>query len=136
MENGVFTKSFSSETDSIPEIDRFIEDTVRTFKVDEDKITSISLAAAEASSNAIIHGNKLDPHKKVTIIIKNRSNLLEIIIRDEGKGFDPKEVPDPTKPENLLKDNGRGLHIMKTYLDDLKYNFTEKGTETILIIKL
>jgi serine/threonine-protein kinase RsbW len=55
---------------------------------------------------------------------------------DEGTGFDPSQIPDPTQPENILKDSGRGMYLMKVYMDDLKYNVTPKGTETILIMNI
>ncbi|KAB2846473.1 MAG: ATP-binding protein [Melioribacteraceae bacterium] len=61
---------------------------------------------------------------------------MEIIFKDEGKGFNINTVPDPTKPENILKESGRGIHIMKNFLDDLKYNFTPTGTEAILVVRL
>mgnify|MGYP002077894138 FL=1 len=61
---------------------------------------------------------------------------LTVKIKDEGKGFDPTTVPDPTDPENLLKDSGRGLYLMRVYMDSLTYNQTAEGTETILTIKL
>ena len=53
-----------------------------------------------------------------------------------SKGFDPSKVPDPTSPENLLKDSGRGLYLMKIYSDELKFNVTPAGTETLLILNL
>ena len=63
------------------------------------------------------------------------SKLL-IKIKDEGKGFDPTTLPDPTQPENLLKDSGRGVFLMKVYMDDVKYNVTPTGLETILVLKI
>jgi serine/threonine-protein kinase RsbW len=59
---------------------------------------------------------------------------VEVTIKDEGIGFDPKKVPDPTNPENLLKDSGRGIYLMRVYMNDVKYNITPDGTETILIL--
>jgi len=56
--------------------------------------------------------------------------------KDEGKGFTPGEVPDPTIPENILKGSGRGLHIMKTVAEEVSYNFDGKGTELVLSFKL
>ena len=61
---------------------------------------------------------------------------LLIRIKDEGKGFDPTTLPDPTQPENLLKDSGRGVFLMKVYMDDVKYNVTPTGLETILVLKI
>ena len=61
---------------------------------------------------------------------------MKIVFKDEGTGFIPDKVPDPTEPENILKESGRGIHIMKNFLDELKYNFTPTGTEAILVVKL
>ena len=61
---------------------------------------------------------------------------MKIIFKDEGEGFEPKSVPDPTTPENILKESGRGIHIMKSYLSSLSYNFTPDGTEAILEMSL
>ncbi|MGD1006761.1 MAG: ATP-binding protein, partial [Ignavibacteriaceae bacterium] len=59
-----------------------------------------------------------------------------ICIKDEGAGFDPQNIPDPTEPENLLKDSGRGLYLMKIYMDEVKFNVTPEGMETILVLNL
>ena len=73
--------------------------------------------------------------RKVEISYHFEKKSLSFFIKDEGKGFDPAKVPDPTQPENLLKDSGRGLYLMRIYMDDLKYNMTPTGTETILTLK-
>jgi serine/threonine-protein kinase RsbW len=61
---------------------------------------------------------------------------MTITIKDEGRGFKLEAVPDPTRPENILKESGRGIHIMRSFLKDLRYNFTPTGTETILTLAL
>ncbi len=117
-----------------------VEEFVNYFSVDlklaEDKIPGLLLSITEATTNAIIHANKSNKDKKVKISVNKVDGKLFIKIKDEGKGFDPEKVPDPTEPENLLKDSGRGLYLMKIYMDDLKYNITPEGTETILILNI
>ena len=105
-------------------------------KLDESKIPGILLAVTEAVTNAIIHANKCINDKMVHINVYVKEEKLYISVKDEGTGFDPAKVPDPTEPENLLKDSGRGLYLMRIYMDDLKYNVTPTGTETILILNL
>ena len=61
---------------------------------------------------------------------------MEVSLKDQGNGFEVSEVPDPTKPENILKDSGRGIHIIRNFVDDLKYNFSPEGTEAILFLSL
>ena len=64
------------------------------------------------------------------------NSKLIIKIKDEGEGFDPSSIPDPTEPENLLKDSGRGIYLMRVYMDDLQYNRTPSGMEFVLTVKL
>ncbi len=136
MSDKIYIKEIESNPDLLPELDDFILNIAKEAGLDSDQTNSLSLSFSEAVSNSILHGNKCDPNKKVKIKVELNSSNLIITIKDEGKGFDIESVPDPTKPENILKDSGRGIHIMKSYLSDLRYNFTSDGTETILAIKL
>jgi len=132
--------NYSLEIESNPNNLITVEEFVNYFsvdlKIDESKIPGLLLAVTEAVTNAIIHANKCDLGKTVTINVTVEDNKLIIKIKDEGTGFDPAKVPDPTAPENLLKDSGRGLYLMRVYMDDLKYNVTPTGTETILTLNL
>lgn len=132
----IFEKEIPSDPELMPEVEQFILDVAKKVNLNEDKYNSIALAVAEAISNSIKHGNKNDKTKKVNIKIKTEDDKLIVILKDQGKGFDPADIPDPTQPENILKDSGRGLFIMRSLLDDLRYNFTPDGTEIILEIKL
>ena len=136
MTQQIFVKELPSDPELLPQAEEFIIDIAQKVKLNEDKFNSLALSFSEAASNSIVHGNKLNKNKLITITVKVENGIMEIIIKDQGKGFDPLTVPDPTKPENILKDNGRGIHIMRSFLDDLKYNFTPTGTETILILSL
>jgi serine/threonine-protein kinase RsbW len=117
-----------------------VEEFVNYFSVelglDEEKINGLLLAITEATTNAIIHGNKNNQLKMVRIYVFVEDSTLTIKIKYEGKGFDPSIVPDPTDPENLLKDSGRGLYLMRVYMDGLTYNQTSEGTEAILTVKI
>lgn len=132
--------NFYLEIESDPNNLIVVEEFVNYFSIElnlaEDKIPGLLLSVTEATTNAIIHANKCDKDKKVKIYVNKEDGKLIIKIKDEGKGFDPEDVPDPTEPENLLKDSGRGLYLMRIYMDDLKYNLTPDGTETILILNL
>ncbi len=116
-----------------------VEEFVNYFSVelglDQEKINGLLLAVTEATTNAIIHGNKNNKLKMVRISVFVEDDDIRIVIKDEGKGFDPSIIPDPTDPENLLKDSGRGLYLMRIYMDGLSYNQTPEGTETILQLK-
>lgn len=83
---------------------------------------AIKLALEEALANAIKHGNAGDPDKHVTLEFCIEEDQVRISISDEGGGFDPEQVPDPTLDENLTKPYGRGVMLMRTYMDEVSYN--------------
>jgi len=132
----VFTRTIISDPDLLPEIEDFIQALLKEQNMDDEQINAVVLSVAEAASNAILHGNKNDKNKKVFILMEVDDEKVIIRIKDEGKGFDPSKVPDPTIPENILKDSGRGIHIMNNFLDKLTYKFTDSGTEAILELNL
>ena len=136
MSERIFEKVVQSDPGVLPELEEFIIGIAKKSNLNKNKINNLVLSFSEAVSNSIVHGNKLDSSKKVFIKVNVDNEKMTIIIKDEGRGFDLKSVPDPTKPENMLKDSGRGIHIMKSFVDNLHYNFTSKGTEAILEINL
>ncbi len=96
----------------------------------EDSIFAIKLTLEEAITNAIKHGNKCDRSKTVTVRYAVDSVEVVIYIQDEGAGFDPQGVPDPTVPERLSLPNGRGILLMKAYMSEVTYR--RNGTEIFL----
>jgi serine/threonine-protein kinase RsbW len=99
-----------------------IERALKAHHYAEPEIFGIRLAVEEALVNAIKHGNALNPSKKVRIAYHVRAEHFEIVVADEGPGFDPEEVPDPTAPENLERCCGRGLMLMRHYMSEVAYN--------------
>lgn len=91
----------------------------------KEDVFAVHLALQEAFINAVRHGNQMDPDKEVKIEYLVDSEKFEISVTDEGDGFDPEAVPDPRCGENLYKPNGRGLLLMRAYMDVIEYN--EKG---------
>ena len=136
MPEKVYYKEIPSDPDFLPELDNYLIDIAKESGMNEDKFNNLSLSFSEAASNSIVHGNKKNKNKKIGITIKVNDSKMTIVIKDQGNGFKVESVPDPTKPENILKDSGRGIHIMRSFLDDLYYNFTPNGTETILVLNL
>jgi serine/threonine-protein kinase RsbW len=134
--NKEYSKEIISDPELLPEVEDFFQKIADELNLNEKQRNNLTLSAAEAVSNCIVHGNKLDKNKKVFIKVTIDGSNIEVRFKDEGKGFLPEEVPDPTAPENILKDSGRGIHIMKSFLNDLKYNFTPDGTEAILIMNI
>ena len=136
MTGNNFSLEIESNPNNLITVEEFVNYFSKELNLDETKLSGLLLAVTEAVTNAIIHANKCDETKKVQVNVTKNGNTLTITIKDEGKGFDPSKVPDPTSPENLLKDSGRGLYLMKIYSDELKFNITPTGTETILILNL
>ena len=120
----------ASRTESLSEIESFIDDVCEQNKFGEDHYGNILIALTEAVNNAITHGNKLDPNKKVNLNMETSSEVVQFVVRDEGSGFDYSNIPDPTLPENIEKIRGRGIFLMKALAD--KVDFEEKGRTIIL----
>ncbi len=99
----------------------------------EDEVMQISMAVREGAVNAVLHGNGYDAGKKVTLAFERTAEDLVIIIRDQGKGMDLSKIPNPLAPENLLKTSGRGLFLMRSFMDVVEIRPSQTGTELKLI---
>lgn len=104
--------------------------------IDEDTRSGVSMAVREAMINAVLHGNNYDPAKRVNLTLEQNGKELIVTIIDEGRGFVPEEVPDPLAPENLLKESGRGIFLMRAFMDEVRFRKLNPGTEIILIKRL
>lgn len=114
-----------SASESIHIVEKLIDAICSNYKVNEDHYGNILVAVTEAVNNAIYHGNKAAPNKKIHVTFSSSPKALSFTIRDEGEGFDYKHLPDPTDPKNLEKPTGRGVFLMHRLADDVKY--TESG---------
>ncbi len=104
--------------------------------IDEDTRSGVSMAVREGMINAILHGNAYDANKRVNLSFEQNEGELVITIVDEGAGFIPDEVPDPLAPENLLKTSGRGIFLMRAFMDEVRFRKLNPGTEITLIKRL
>jgi serine/threonine-protein kinase RsbW len=100
---------------------------------DEDDILKISMAVREAAVNAVLHGNAYDPAKKVTLAFERTGRDLVITVRDQGKGLDIGKVADPLAPENLMKTSGRGIFLIRSFMDVVEIHPSQAGTELRMI---
>jgi len=124
----------SSAPESLHLVEKIIDEMTEKHQIESDLYGKILVATIEAVNNAIIHGNKSDVEKKVSIDIDANGNAMKIRIKDEGEGFDYKKVPDPTAPENIENIHGRGVFLMTKLSDDIKFN--KNGTEVEMTFKL
>ena len=99
----------------------------------DDEVMQIAMAVREAAVNAVLHGNAYDPEKKVELEFERTPQDLVITIRDQGKGMDMQKIPDPLAPENLLKTSGRGIFLIRSFMDSVEIHPSLTGTEIKLI---
>ncbi|MBN2009717.1 ATP-binding protein [candidate division KSB1 bacterium] len=117
-----------SDLNEVPVVEEFTEKLSTTAQFSEADRDSIAISVTELVSNAISHGNKCSPDKKVTIEFEVNKEVFIVSVQDEGDGFKPEEVADPLAPENLLKDSGRGVYIVRTLMDETEITVNETGT--------
>jgi serine/threonine-protein kinase RsbW len=111
-----------SDTAEARRVQEQIEQLLKVHQFGEREVFGIRLAVEEALVNAIKHGNHMDPSRKVRVAFHVSQEKFEVMIADEGAGFDPCEVPDPTAPENLERPCGRGIMLMRHYMTTVAYN--------------
>ncbi len=120
-----------SIVENIRIVESFIDNVKDKYKIDDDIYGNIMIAVTEAVNNAIKHGNNCDKNKNVTLTAVYEETLVRFIVEDEGTGFDPNKLPDPTAPENLEKIGGRGIFLMMQLSDEV--NFTNEGKSIEMI---
>ncbi len=126
--------TLDSTRDSVTRIGKMFAEAFERLRLPEDTIFDLRLAAQEAVVNAVEHGNHCDETKKVYVHCWLNGDSLRVTVRDEGSGFDPRKVPDPTLPENILKEHGRGIFLMRNLCDEVR--FSPQGNEVTLVKKL
>jgi len=121
-------KSDLKELDRLPEV---LASICKRFQLRDEIVNMMMLPVSEGITNAMKHGNRLDPAKPVSVTFSQPAvNQLKVEIKDKGEGFDPEKLPDPLAEENLLKPGGRGVYLMKQSAHEVTYN--EKGNKLTL----
>ena len=134
VEGDTQTLELNSQPDSLGAVERLIDEVRTKYNISEDTFGNMLVAITEAVTNAIYHGNKGDASKKVSVKYALSNHRLSFTISDQGKGFDFYNLPDPTAPENLEKECGRGIFLMKHLTDQLI--FSDNGRVVELNFKL
>lgn len=100
----------------------------------EDDLHQLGMAVRESMVNAVVHGNRYNARKKVHVSVTKGSDRLTIVIADEGDGFDPDAIPDPLAEENILRQSGRGLLLIRAFVDEFQVLKGEpRGTEVRMV---
>lgn len=134
-ENQSDTITIRSVPEKICDVDDFLENWLRRRGVSESTVADMAIAVTELVNNAIKHGNREEQGKKVTVALRLGGSVIEASVADEGRGFDPDNLPDPLAEENLLKEIGRGIFIVKSLMDEFEYSFVPETGATIRIKK-
>lgn len=106
-----------SSPNSVSQLESFVQSIIREHKICEGKFSDILVSLTEAVNNAIIHGNQYDENKKVMVKCKTSTRGIQFSIVDEGKGFNPENIPDPTSDEKIETCGGRGVFIINALAD-------------------
>jgi len=120
---------------NISRVEAFLKKVQRTIDLDEIQLHKLMVALTEAVNNAIVHGNKADPTKEVHILCEVTPEALHLRVLDQGRGFDPGAVESPLKEENLLRESGRGIFLMRTLMDRVTFSHNPDGMEVHLVMR-
>jgi serine/threonine-protein kinase RsbW len=126
---------FESRMEILEAVQSFVDRLGAVGGLDEDGVHDLSVSVRECVVNALKHGNKLDPKKRVSLAFGLGEGAIEVWIQDEGEGFDPDAVPDATAPENILNAAGRGLFFMRAFMNEVEYIFPPEGGTVVRLLK-
>ena len=129
----IIKSSTDQITKTIQQFDKLLED---VHCCSSRTRSELSTALSEALANAIIHGNKTQPQKTVSLKVNITKEKIQLIIKDQGAGFEFKKLPNPLNLKNLTKTNGRGVYLMSVLMDSVKFSRKKDGMEVILIKRM
>lgn len=125
--------TLDSTLDTVNRLELEAEQFAQRAGFSEDDIPNIAMAVREAAVNAVLHGNNYSTEKHVNASFETTSSDLVIKITDQGPGLDPDTIPDPLAPENILRGSGRGIFLIRAFMDEVHFRQTHPGTELTLI---
>jgi len=124
-----------SQPELIIEVDQFVESRLREKGITESLIADLAICATELVNNGIIHGNKEDPEKLVTLQMDFQNGEVRIIVTDQGESFSPDNLENPIEEKNLLREAGRGIFIVRELMDAVDIRRRDNGGTTVIITK-
>lgn len=132
----IVNQYLDSTLESVDRAEAMIMEAAEKGGFDEDDMNKIGMAARECMVNAVVHGNRYNEGKKVHLTISGGGETLRVSIADEGEGFDVSSLPDPLAEENLLRHSGRGIFLIRAFMDEVDIKpVTPHGTEVTLVKK-
>lgn len=130
-----FELTIPSRLEEMQAVHALIEEVVKEFQLDEEIAHWIELTISESMINAIQHGNQSDPKKEASLKISSDGDAIEVIVEDQGKGFCLESIADPTDLANLLKPSGRGILIIRSFMDEVDLSKREGGGSRLRMLK-
>ncbi|OGC77691.1 MAG: hypothetical protein A2Z27_01010 [candidate division Zixibacteria bacterium RBG_16_50_21] len=124
-----------SSLNYLREVDEFVEQKLKEEGVDSGLVTDIAISVTEVVTNAVNHGNRNDLHKKVTVSVKLDKKSVTIQVEDQGGGFDSEHLENPLDEKNLLKEAGRGVFIVKSLMDEVKFETLPNNGTIVTLVK-
>ena len=127
-------RSLDSTLESVDSAEELAVNVAQRAGFDEDDLMKIGMAVRESMVNAVVHGNRYNAHKKVRLLVTHSRERFTIRISDEGEGFDFESLPDPLAPENLMRTSGRGIFLIRSFMDEFEMRHRDpQGTEVTLV---
>jgi serine/threonine-protein kinase RsbW len=134
MEAHTLEQELESTLESVDSAEQIVVAEAKALGLDEDDLYRVGIAIRECMVNAVVHGNRYNSRKKVHLKVVRTADRLAIEVADEGDGFDQNDVPDPLEGENLLRGSGRGVMLMKSFMDEFQISQRQpKGTEVKMV---
>ena len=127
--------SLKSDPREVAKVEVFLEKINKTLCLDDIRFNKLLVATTEAVNNSIVHGNRRNSRKVVTVTVEFFDNLISVSVEDEGRGLDPATLPDPLSEQNLLRENGRGVFLMRSLMENVTFGKTARGAIVIMSMK-
>lgn len=131
-----FHMTLASNPRNVARVERFLEKIHGHVALDEIQLHKLMVALTEAVNNAIVHGNKQNRKKKVYVVCEVLPGWLLFVVNDQGRGFKPEKVANPLREENLLRESGRGIFLMRTLMDRVEFEALKTGYQVRLWLDL
>lgn len=123
-----------SRLDALGRVERIVRKISAQMGLNKDERDNLAISVTEAVGNAIIHGNKKDPEKNVKVDVLLGDGRVQVTVTDQGTGFNPSTLNDPLAPQNLMKEHGRGIFILKSLMDEVDFDFSADGTSIRMVL--
>jgi len=128
-------RMLDSTLDSVDHAEELAVAVAQRAGMDEDDLMKVGMAIRESVVNAVVHGNRYNSNKKVRFSVSNDGQRFTVQVGDEGEGFDFNSIPDPLAPENLMRTSGRGIFLIKSFMDDVQLRRLESGGTEVTLVK-